>query len=127
MTIPSRWRFQGDEADVYLALPNSARFITVFPPARIEKLEETLEKLSITDPVGLRKMTAILSNAQSFGCDRQGRVLIGQSLLEIAGIEKQCVLLGSIGSFHIYSPEVFDSLMAKTPDALTEAFKEFNL
>ncbi len=127
LTIPSRWRFQGDEAEVYLALPNISGFITVYPPARIRRLEEKLRETSLSNPQALQKTTAILSMAHSFGCDRQGRINLVPKLVQHAGIEKQCVLLGAISCFHIYSPEVYDQLTPSSPEEMAEAFKEFDL
>lgn len=127
LTIPSRWRFQGDEAEVYLALPNVSGFITVYPPARIRLLEEKLRETSISNPQALQKTTAILSMAHSFGCDRSGRINLVPRLVKHAGIAKECVLLGAISCFHIYSPETYEKLVPSNPEEMAEAFKEFNL
>jgi len=127
LTIPSRWRFKGDEAEVYLALPNVSGFITVYPPARIRQLEEKLRETSLSNREALQKTTAILSMAHSFGCDRQGRINLVPKLIRHAGIEKECVLLGAINCFHIYNPETYRSLIPDSPEAMAEAFKEFDL
>lgn len=124
LTIPSRWRFQGDEAEVYLALPNVAGFITVYPPKRIRELEEKLRDTSIGNMASLQKTTAILSMAHSTGCDRQGRISLTPKLVKMAKIEKECVMLGALNFFHIYSPAVYEALVPNTPEDMAEAFKE---
>ncbi len=127
LTIPSKWRFQGDEMDVYLALPNPSGFITVYPPERIRLLEEKIRNISMTDPEGQRMLTAFLSMAHKFGCDKQGRINLNEKLVLHAGIEKEAVLLGAISSFNIYSPAVYEGLTPKGSDDMTELFKKFDL
>ena len=127
LTIPSKWRFQGDEADVYLALPNPSGFITVYPPSRIRLLEEKLREISLSDPEGQAMVTAFMSMAHKFGCDRQGRINLNERLIAHAGIEKECVILGAISSFNIYSPETYEQLTPKSTDAMAELFRKFEL
>jgi MraZ protein len=127
LTIPSKWRFQGDEMDVYLGLPNPSGFITVYPPDRIRLLEEKIRKISITDGEGQRALTAFLSMAHKFGCDRSGRINLNEKLIAHAGIEKEAVLLGAVSSFNIYSPAVYATLTPQSPADMADLFQKFDL
>ena len=49
LTIPARWRFPGDEDEVYLALPNPEGFIAVFPPAKVAQIQEKVGQMSMGD------------------------------------------------------------------------------
>ena len=126
LTIPSKWRFQGDEADIYLGLPNPAGFISVFPPKRIRELEEKLRSIKITDLEGQQRMTAFLSMTQKFGCDGAGRINLNEDLIDHAGIAKGAVLVGAMSWFNIYSAEVYDALMPKTREDKAALFKDFD-
>lgn len=127
LTIPSKWRFQGDEADVYLALPNPSGFISVYPPSRIRLLEEKIRNISLSDMEGQAVVTAFMSMAHRFGCDRAGRINLNDKLIAHAGIEKEAVLLGALSSFNIYSPETYARMVPKSTDASLELFKKFDL
>lgn len=108
LTIPSKWRFRGDEADVFLGLPNAALgCITVYPPKMIAQLEERVSKISIGDIEGQQILAQVAAYAHSFGCDKQGRINLNDRLIDHAGIEKEAVLLGSFATFSIWSPERF--------------------
>lgn len=50
-----------------------------------------------------------LGNASECMCDKQGRVLIPQSLREYAGLEKDIVLVGVLDHFEIWSRERWDA------------------
>ena len=73
VTIPSKWRIQGGE-NTYLALPNPSGYITVYPPKMIERLEEKVSEASLSDPQAQSLLMELFSKADSFGCDKQGRI-----------------------------------------------------
>ncbi len=134
LTIPSKWRFRGDEADVYLGLPNPQGCITVYPPRMIAKLEEQVSQISLGDLEGQAVLMDLSSMAQSFGCDKSGRIMLNERLIRHAGIEKEAVLLGTFSTFTIWSAERYaDRGAGKTfpvPEEvrrMTETLKKFGL
>jgi len=105
LTIPSKWRFAGDDQDVFLALPDPGGSIHVLPPARVEKLIELIESQSLSDDDMSMLQDKLFSQAHSFGCDKQGRVSLAEDLLEHAGIKKDATVVGRLSDFRIWSPE----------------------
>ena len=79
VTIPSKWRIQGGE-NTYLALPNPSGYITVYPPKMIERLEEKVAEASLSDPQAQSLLMELFSKADSFGCDKQGRINLSDKL-----------------------------------------------
>ena len=102
VTIPSKWRISGGD-NTYLALPNPSGYITVYPPKMIGRLEEKVSEASLGDPKAQSLLMELFSKADSFGCDKQGRINLNDKLLEHAGIEGKAVLVGKLTSFAIWA------------------------
>lgn len=114
LTIPSKWRFDGDTEDVYLAFPDPGTgSIHVLPPSRVEKLMELIESQSLSDEEMATLQDKLFSQAHSFGCDKQGRVNLTEDLLEHAGITKETMIVGRLTDFRIWSPKRWESVDPK--------------
>ena len=105
LCIPAKWRFVGDDADVYLALPNPIGCITIYPPKMVERLEEKVATISLGDLKGQKILAKLFSQADTFGCDKQGRITLSEKLLKHAGLDKNAFLVGSYATFNIWEPE----------------------
>ncbi len=114
LTIPSKWRFAGDEADVYLALPHPDGYIMVLPPEEKMRLLEKVREVKISDKAGQAFLQRFFAGAHSFGCDKQGRINLTTELARHAGITKESVLVGNMIRFAIWSPERWDAIQDST-------------
>ncbi len=111
LCIPAKWRFAGDDADVYLALPNPIGCITIYPPKMVERLEEKVATISLGDLKGQKILAKLFSQADTFGCDKQGRITLSEKLLKHAHLEKNACLVGSYATFNIWEPERYKSYL----------------
>ena len=131
LTIPSAWRPGLDtKENFFLALPNPAGFVTVYPPKMIAQLEERIAQISMGDMDAQQALTDLMSMAHSFSCDKQGRINLNDELLVFAGITKGAVLVGKLTSFSIYSEEAYKTVQGSGPtDPAKQAaiFKQFGL
>ncbi|HAV14666.1 MAG TPA: mraZ [Opitutae bacterium] len=131
LTIPSAWRPEADsDQNSFLALPNPAGYVTVYPPKMIAQLEERISQISLGDTEGQKAVEALMSMAHSFACDKQGRINLNDKLVQHAKIEKGAVLLGKLSTFSIYSEEIYNAIEAAAPvepEAQAEVFKRFGL
>ena len=91
--------------NTYLALPNPGGYITVYPPKMIERLEGKVAEASLSDPQAQSLLMELFSKADSFGCDKQGRINLSDKLLGHAGIKGKAVLVGKFSSFAIWSED----------------------
>lgn len=107
LTIPSKWRFTGDQEDVYLGLPNPIGCITVYPPKMVAKLEEKVSSVSLGDEQGQKALMRLFSRADTFGCDKQGRVNLSDKLSLHSKLEKEVILVGNFTTFHIWNPSLY--------------------
>ena len=105
ITIPSKWRFRGDDNEVYLAMPIFSGYLTVYPPDMISRLQENISEIGMADEEGQDLLMDLFAKANSFGCDKQGRINLSDSLRAHAGIKKEAVLVGNFTSFSIWSSQ----------------------
>ena len=68
VTIPSKWRIAGGE-NTYLALPNPGRYITVYPPKMVARLEEKVAEANLSDVRAQALLMELFSKAHSFGAE----------------------------------------------------------
>ncbi len=113
LTVPSKWRSEGDESQTYLAFPDTAGCVTVYPPAMVAKLKQRISQISIGDKKGRRAVTKLLGSADTFSFDKSGRININGSLYDHAGISKEVVLVGTLNYFQLWSPERYDAYLAE--------------
>ena len=104
VTIPAKWRISGGD-NTYLALPNPSGYITVYPPKMIERLEEKVSEAKLSDTEAQSLLMELFSKADSFGCDKQGRINLSDKLLTHAGIKGKAVLVGKFSTFAIWAED----------------------
>ncbi len=129
LTIPSKWRFDGDTEDsAYLALPDPSGAILILPPAQVDKLYEQIEAQKIGDEDAQELQDKLFSQAVAFGCDKQGRVNLSEELLAHSGITKEAIIIGRMTTFRIWVPERWANIDPQSNnDDLGKLMKRVNL
>ncbi|MCC5789909.1 MAG: mraZ [Opitutales bacterium] len=108
LTVPSKWRFAGDQEDVYLAIPHPNGYIMVLPPAEVERLQQQVMGVQMGDDEGQALLNQIFAVSSSMGCDKQGRISLTDQLVLHAGIKKEAMLVGTMTKFGIWLPEKWE-------------------
>jgi len=126
VTIPSKWRISGGE-NTYLALPNPGGYITVYPPKMVERLEQKVSEANLSDVRAQALLMELFSKADSFGCDKQGRINLNDKLLAHAGIEEKAVLVGNFSAFAIWSESRYSNKPAEDERNIFDAMRELGL
>ncbi len=116
LTIPAKWRFSGDESNLYLAFPDPSGCITVYPPKMVAELKEKLANVSMGDRRSQRAITRLLGAADSFTIDKNGRINLNSRLFEHAGVAKEVVLVGTVNKFHLWNPERYEEYISADED-----------
>jgi len=116
LTIPAKWRFAGDEEEVYLALPNPIGCVTIYPPKMVAKLEEKVSDVSLGNKKGQKALAKLFSKADTFGCDKHGRINLNEKLIAHACLGKDAVLAGSYVTFNIWNPEKYEEYLKSEND-----------
>ncbi len=126
ITIPSKWRISGGD-NTYLALPNPSGYLTVYPPRMVARLEEKVSNASLSDARVQSLLMELFSKADSFGCDKQGRINLSAKLLQHAGISKKAVLVGNFSAFAIWSVDRYGSRSTTDERNVFDAMRELGL
>jgi len=127
LTIPSKWRIPGGD-NTYLALPNQDGYITVYPPKMVARLEENMGDAKLSDVRCRALSIELFSRADSFGCDKQGRINLSQDLLRHAGIKGKAVLAGNFTDFSIWSEARYEKRKKSSePINIFDAMRELGL
>lgn len=130
LTIPAKWRFVGDEEEVYLALPNPIGCITIYPPKMVAKLEEKVAEVSLGNKKGQKALARLFSKADTFGCDKSGRINLNEKLVAHAELSKDAILAGSYVTFNIWNPEKYDAYLkseTEESDEMSQILTELGL
>ena len=102
VTVPSSWRVAGDDSNYYLAWPHPEGCIVVYPPHMQEELLEKAKAIRQSDTRGQEMLRKLFGRGFKFGCDKQGRILLPDTLKKHAGIEKEVSLIGLGHFFQIW-------------------------
>jgi MraZ protein len=105
------------------------RNLMVLDAPRFEHMYDSVNQLSMTDPVARQLKRFIFSSAERVEMDRVGRMLLPPFLREAAGLETTAVIAGLGDYFEIWSATTWqqqETLMQDTDD-LTQRFASLNL
>lgn len=128
LTIPSKWRFAGDESMDFMALPHPSGHIMVLPPAEVEKLYDRISAMPFSDDEAQEFQHKFFSQAHAVKFDKQGHINLPEALLKRAGIDREAVLVGTMTKFGIWSPDRWESVdPEKNGDNLGDLMKKVGL
>ncbi len=101
LIIPAKFReLLGDEFVVTKGLDGC---LFAFPKNEWELFEEKLRKLPLTNKSARKFTRFFVSGASMCELDKQGRILLPQTLREFAQLEKDVVLSGNLNRVEIWS------------------------
>lgn len=107
--IPPRFReVLRERYDDRLVVTNLDRCLIAYPLVEWERIEERVAGLSLVRPDVKAFQRFFLSGATECPFDRQGRILIPQTLREHARLEREAVLAGMTRSFEIWSKPLWE-------------------
>jgi MraZ protein len=108
--IPSRYCeiLRGSD-DLDLVLTAWEGYILAYPQSAWLKVEQGLlnkDPFEMEDRIRIRDVVA---DAQDCTLDRQGRILIPQTLKEYARLDREVAVVGMISNFEIWNRELYDA------------------
>ena len=115
VTIPAKWRFKGDNSEnSYFAIPTLYGAVSVLPPSMMRQLLDKISKISMANAQKRRVLSKFMSQSCTFGCDKQGRIMLDETTLARAGIKKTAKLVGMGATFEIWDPERRNKWLAQS-------------
>ena len=110
ISIPAKLRRQvAPEAnDTFIMTKGTAACIDVYPQDEWKIFEERLLKLDPFKPEEAKFIRMISQFAVDDKLDSQSRILLPNSLLEYAKIEKEVLILGALKKIEVWNPKVYE-------------------
>ena len=103
LIIPARFReLLGEEFILTKGLDGC---LSIYPMDEWKAFEEKLRALPLTNKNARTFTRFFVAGATNCELDRQGRILVPQTLREFAGLEKEVVLTGNLDRIEIWSKE----------------------
>ena len=103
LIIPARFReLLGEEFILTKGLDGC---LSIYPMDAWETFETKLRALPLTNKNARTFTRFFVAGATNCELDRQGRILVPQTLREFAGLEKEVVLTGNLDRIEIWSKE----------------------
>jgi len=125
VTIPAKWRFSGDDAEnSYLAIPTNYGAISVMPPDMTAQLREKISKITMANAEKRRALANFMRDACTFGCDKQGRIMLDESILSKAKITREVCMAGMGATFEIWNPDLRKEWLAQSSTGADAALLE---
>jgi MraZ protein len=108
--IPSRFCeiLRGND-DLDLVLTFWEGYILAYPQSAWLKMEQKFTNVNDLDPEERTRIRDVVADAQDCTLDRQGRILIPQTLKENARLDKEVAVVGMINNFEIWNRELYDA------------------
>ena len=103
MIVPSKFREQlGNEFVVTKGLDGC---LFAYSHEEWQRIEDSLREKPLTSKDARKFMRFFFAGAANCELDKQGRILVPQTLREFAGLEKEVVLTGNLDRIEIWSKE----------------------
>ncbi len=126
LIIPSKFReLLGEESVMTKGLDGC---LFIFPMNEWEAFEKKLRALPLTNKDARTFSRFFVSGAAVCELDKQGRILVPQTLREFAGLDKDVVLTGNLERIEVWSKEKWsENSNYDDMDAIAEGMKDIGI
>ena len=118
LIIPSK--FREEIGDSFVVTKGLDGCLFVYSLYEWEKIVNRLKKLPFTKKDARTFSRFFLSSATVCEFDKQGRINLVNSLIEYAGLKKECAIIGVNDRLEIWALDKFDNLMEENFSKLDE-------
>ncbi len=98
----------------------------VYTSSQWEAVYKKLSTLPSTNKDARMFQRMMLSKAAEVDLDSQGRILIPRTLIDLAGLEKECLIVGMANHLEIWSKERWTQLEEEQSGSFEEAAEALN-
>lgn len=118
ISIPARLRrhVSAEANDTFMMTRGTATCIDIYPLDQWLVFEEKLQKLNQFKPDDIRFIRTLLQHAAEDTLDSQSRILIPQTLIEYAKIEKEVLILGALRKIEVWNPKIFEDYLNQSEE-----------
>ena len=124
-TIPSEWRtVMGNPSYVYIIADPAERCLDLVPVAEMDSRLAKLREKALFDPASNRVLQTIGANSEMPSLDVQGRIRIGDRLLQFANLTTTVAMVGSVRKIKLWDPAALPPENMVDQAMLAEAITE---
>ncbi len=118
LTLPARWREElGDEVVITRGLDPC---LFVFPKSKFEVIAREYDQLGLGKSDARALSRFLFAKATSDALDKQGRIIIPQSLREFASINGEAVIAGANNRIEIWNAQRYREINAELESKIGE-------
>jgi len=114
-----------NEPTIIVARDPQTLCLRAYPQREWKRLLANIGARPSNDRVVQAFKRTVISSAQEYHPDKQGRVLIPQSLRSYAGLSKSTVFAGSVETFEIWDSSAWDAQLASSLALLQDQDLDF--
>ena len=126
LIIPSR--FREELKNEFIVTKGLDGCLFVFPGNEWQIFEEKLKALPLTNKNARKFSRFFVAGATACELDKQGRILVPQTLREFAGLEKDVVLTGNLNRIEVWSKEKWNEICDYDDmDSIAESMQDMGI
>ncbi len=115
--LPAKFRNGDTAAGEFVAVRGASGCLYLYPRDAWGEVAERLARLRRGgDLQKRREALAVTANAAELGLDKHGRLTLPQSLMQVAGLEREALFVGAVEVIEIWDPGRYEGYMK--PDDL---------
>ena len=118
LIIPSK--FRETLSNRFIITRGLENCLFIYPTDEWNKIVTKLSKLPFTKKDARNFSRFFLSGATEVELDKQGRIIIPNTLTQFASLKKDCVLIGVLDRIEIWSSESWNDFFNENKDKLSE-------
>ena len=113
VNVPVKFRkhIRTDEDDTLIITRGLDGCLFVYPIDEWEQIETRLKELPVTRQNTRTFIRMLSSQAVTASLDKQGRIALPRHLLELAGVEAEVLIVGTLDHFELWSPGEYEKVM----------------
>jgi MraZ protein len=122
LSIPAKLRkyLQPESKDSFMITQGLDSSLELYPPDQWQLMIERLKKLNQFDPNERNFSRRFLQYATEVEMDSQSRIILPQTHIQLANIEKDVLILGALNKIELWNPKTFDAYISNTPENYEE-------
>ncbi|MCF6208334.1 MAG: division/cell wall cluster transcriptional repressor MraZ [Ghiorsea sp.] len=114
-----------DDSFIVVTRDPYAPCLRAYPQREWKRLLAKVSAKPSNDRTVIAFKRTVISSAQEYAPDKQGRVLIPQNLRDYASLSKGCVFAGSLDTFEIWDVSAWDAQLASSLSLLQDMDLDF--
>ena len=106
VSLPSAFRREAD-GDRFILLQWESRYLTLFPQAKWQDVQQELLKFRRADPAAWNQVRLVIGQAVEVSPDKQGRILVPAALQDAANLSGTVLLIGNLDRVELWDPATY--------------------